>query len=43
MPGARLDQSPQFEITDDRSVDEVAAAIVAHGYQPVFKDWDMIE
>ena len=36
------DHAPQFEITDDRSVDEVAAAIVAHGYQPVFKDWDRI-
>ncbi len=35
-------QSPQFEITDNRTVDEVVAAIVAHGYQPVFKDWDMI-
>lgn len=30
----------QFEITDNRGVDEVVAAIVAHGYQPVFKDWD---
>lgn len=35
-------QSPQFEITDNRSVAEVAAAIIAHGYQPVFKDWDAI-
>jgi len=38
----RVDQTPQFEITDDRSVEEVAAAIVAHGYQPVYKDWDLI-
>jgi len=36
------EQTPQFEITDDRSVDEVDAAIVAHGYQPVYKDWDRI-
>lgn len=35
-------QTPQFEITDERSVEEVAAAIVAHGYQPVYKDWDRI-
>lgn len=33
---------PQFEITDERSVDEVAQAIAAKGYQPVFKDWDDI-
>lgn len=38
----KVEQTPQFEITDDRSVDEVAAAIVAHGYQPVYKDWDLI-
>ncbi|MDR2549088.1 MAG: 2-iminoacetate synthase ThiH [Desulfobulbus sp.] len=38
----RVEQTPQFEITDDRSVDEVAAAIVARGYQPVYKDWDLI-
>jgi len=36
------ERPPQFEITDDRSVDEVARSIVAHGYQPVFKDWDAI-
>jgi 2-iminoacetate synthase len=38
----KVEQTPQFEITDTRSVDEVAAAIAAHGYQPVFKDWDRI-
>ena len=32
--------TPQFEITDTRSVSQVADAIAAHGYQPVFKDWD---
>ena len=36
------EQTPQFEITDTRSVEEVAAAITAHGYQPVYKDWDLI-
>lgn len=35
-------QSPQFEITDTRCVEEVVAAIVENGYQPVFKDWDAI-
>ena len=35
-------QSPQFEITDTRCVDEVVAAIVENGYQPVYKDWDAI-
>ncbi|MFH0998677.1 MAG: 2-iminoacetate synthase ThiH [Pseudomonadota bacterium] len=38
----KMQQSPQFEITDTRGVDEVAAAIVAGGYQPVYKDWDAI-
>jgi 2-iminoacetate synthase len=38
----KVEQTPQFEITDNRSVDEVAEAIVAHGYQPVYKDWDQI-
>ncbi len=38
----RVGQTPQFEITDERSVAEVAAAIVARGYQPVYKDWDAI-
>lgn len=32
--------TPQFEISDPRGVDEMAAAITAHGYQPVYKDWE---
>ncbi|MCI5223556.1 MAG: 2-iminoacetate synthase ThiH [Candidatus Electrothrix sp. AR4] len=32
----------QFEVTDDRSVDEVAEMIRQSGYQPVFKDWEMV-
>lgn len=32
----------QFEITDERSVEDVVRAIAAAGYQPVYKDWDMI-
>jgi len=31
----------QFEINDGRSVPDVAAALYAKGYQPVFKDWQM--
>jgi 2-iminoacetate synthase len=38
----RMGDTPQFTITDERGVAEVAAAIVALGYQPVFKDWDAI-
>ncbi len=38
----KTEQTPQFEITDNRGVDEVARAIIARGYQPVFKDWDQI-
>jgi 2-iminoacetate synthase len=34
--------TPQFEISDTRNVAEVAQAIVAQGYQPVYKDWDCI-
>lgn len=37
---AEAQDTPQFEITDGRSVDEVAAAIRRQGYQPVYKDWD---
>jgi 2-iminoacetate synthase len=35
-------QSHQFEITDTRCIDEVVAAIIGNGYQPVYKDWDEI-
>lgn len=30
----------QFEIADDRNPHEVARVIRAHGYEPVWKDWD---
>ena len=36
------EQTHQFEITDTRSVEEVAAAITNQGYQPIYKDWDVI-
>ncbi|MDR2075969.1 MAG: 2-iminoacetate synthase ThiH [Desulfovibrio sp.] len=32
-------KDPQFEISDPRSVDEMAAAVTGLGYQPVFSDW----
>jgi 2-iminoacetate synthase len=31
--------APQFEICDERSVEEVMAALGRRGYQPVLKDW----
>lgn len=31
--------SPQFEIADERSLDEMCAAIKRIGYQPVLKNW----
>jgi 2-iminoacetate synthase len=41
--GATAEESvPQFEITDERSVEQVAAAVTAAGYQPIYKDWDLI-
>ncbi|CAK7062844.1 MAG: 2-iminoacetate synthase [Desulfovibrio sp.] len=33
------DHEPQFDISDPRSVEEMAAAIESLGYQPVFTDW----
>ncbi len=32
----------QFDISDDRSVDEMCEMLREHGYQPVFKDWEPI-
>ncbi len=33
----------QFEISDDRSVDEMVTVIQSRGYQPIFKDWEPVE
>jgi 2-iminoacetate synthase len=30
----------QFEISDERSVKEVAKMIQNNGYEPIYKDWD---
>lgn len=42
-PGGYLNKigaEKQFEVADERSLEEVAAAITNKGYDPVFKDWD---
>lgn len=36
------EQVGQFEISDPRSVDEMARALRKRGYQPVYKDWQPI-
>ncbi|MEG2171676.1 MAG: 2-iminoacetate synthase ThiH [Desulfovibrionaceae bacterium] len=43
--GRKLEKSNdgQFEISDHRSVEEVTAALAAHGYQAVCKDWESPE
>jgi 2-iminoacetate synthase len=33
----------QFEINDDRDVPDIIQAIRDRGFQPVFKDWELIE
>ncbi len=33
----------QFEITDERSVEEITEMIRKHGYQPVLKDWEPLQ
>jgi 2-iminoacetate synthase len=37
--GDAEDREPQFDISDPRSVDEMAAVLERMGYQPVFTDW----
>ena len=36
------DALEQFEVSDARTPAEVDAAIRAHGYEPVYKDWDAV-
>jgi len=33
---------PQFEISDERKVEEIKVSLYGRGYQPVFKDWHML-
>ena len=36
----KVSAQEQFAVSDQRKVEEVAAAVSARGYDPVFKDWD---
>ena len=36
------DAEPQFEVSDDRSPRDVAAALRVAGYDPVWKDWERV-
>ncbi|EMS81496.1 2-iminoacetate synthase ThiH [Desulfotignum phosphitoxidans] len=36
------DSTVQFEVTDDRSVDQITRMIKESGFQPVFKDWEIL-
>jgi 2-iminoacetate synthase len=36
------DETGQFEISDERSVAEMAAMLYEQGYQPVYKDWQTV-
>lgn len=39
--GVEASQCQQFEISDERSVGEMVAAIKTGGLQPVYKDWEL--
>ena len=39
---APSDAEPQFEVSDDRSPRDVADALRAAGYDPVWKDWERV-
>ena len=32
----------QFSVTDDRSVEKIAAMLRRNGYQPIFKNWELV-
>jgi len=34
--------SSQFTISDNRSVSEIVSMIESNGYQPIYKDWQML-
>ena len=36
-----MKSTPQFVISDNRSVDEIVSTLKAKGFQPVFKDWEL--
>jgi 2-iminoacetate synthase len=33
----------QFQISDERSIEEIENVLLQQGYQPVFKDWEMLD
>jgi len=39
----RPEEPGQFEISDDRSVEKVAAMLYSQGYQPVYKNWQVLQ
>lgn len=39
---SHYDETGQFEIADERSVEEVAKMLYDNGYQPVYKDWQTV-
>ena len=39
---APSEAEPQFEVSDNRTPDEVATALRAAGYDPVWKDWERV-
>ncbi len=39
--GKKEENTPQFVISDNRSVDEIVSTLKAKGFQPVFKDWEL--
>lgn len=37
------EEKGQFDISDDRSVKEMAAMLYGEGHQPIYKDWQVLE
>ena len=42
-PSGRKQQDPQFDIKDERSVDEIVHLLKSKNFDPVFTDWRHIE
>jgi 2-iminoacetate synthase len=40
---AKPGETAQFEIADNRSVEEITRMLHSKGYQPIFKDWEPLE
>lgn len=39
---AKKSGTAQFEVSDDRSIEEIKAMLYKKGYQPIFKDWQLL-